>query len=94
MNAMYSYYAGRCLVELNEKLDEAIELLYGATPNGAIPVMSNYYLGKAYHRDYNFTDAQKYFSRFELQATRQELKEYNIKHDGNHPQCQGDHLHL
>ena len=28
---LYSYYVGRCLVELNEELDEAIELLYGAS---------------------------------------------------------------
>ena len=27
---LFSYYAGRCLVELNEDLDEAVEFLYGA----------------------------------------------------------------
>ncbi|MEN8229705.1 MAG: hypothetical protein ABFS38_16205 [Bacteroidota bacterium] len=78
-NAMYSYYAGRCLVELNEQLDEAIELLYGASKRN-VPHNVNYYLGLAYHRNYNFTDAQKYYGRFEIEATRQELKEYHIKH--------------
>ncbi|MCK5134295.1 MAG: SPOR domain-containing protein [Bacteroidales bacterium] len=78
-NAMHSYYAGICLVELNEQLDEAIELLYGASNRG-VPGNVNYYLGSAYHQDYNFMDAQKFFGRFELEATRQELKEYNLKH--------------
>lgn len=78
-NSSYGYYAGRCLVELNEHLDEAIELLYGASISGA-PHDVNFYLGLAYHREYNFTDALKYYKRFELKASRQELKEYNIKH--------------
>ncbi len=78
-NAMHSYYAGRCLVELNEKLEEAIELLYGASNRG-VPKSVNYYLGLAYQRGYNFTDALKYFGRFELEASRQELKEFNINH--------------
>ena len=78
-DAMNSYYSGRCLVELNEHLDEAIELLYGAS-NKQVPRDVNYYLGLAYHRNYNFTDAQKYYGRFELQATRQELKEYRLQH--------------
>ena len=78
-NPMHSYYAGRCLVELNEQLDEAIELLYGAS-TGGVPQNVIYYLGMAYLRSYNFTDALKYFKRFELNASRQELKEYNLKH--------------
>ncbi len=78
-NVSYSYYAGRCLVELNEQLDDAIELLYGASIAG-VPHDVNFYLGLAYQRNYNFTDAQKYYKRFEREASRQELKEYNIKH--------------
>ena len=78
-NVSYSYYSGRCLVELNEQLDDAIELLYAASIAGT-PHDVNFYLGMAYHRSYNFTDALKYFKRFEREASRQELKEYNIKH--------------
>jgi len=32
------------------------------------------------HRNYNFTDAQRYYSKFELEASRQEVKDYHIKH--------------
>ena len=77
--AMYSYYAGRCLVELNESLDDAIELLYGASKKSA-PPDAVFYLGMAYLRSYNFLDAQRCFEQFEMAATRQERKQYNVKH--------------
>ena len=77
--AMHGYYAGRCLVELNEDLDEAIEWLYSASKK-QVPVDVNLYLGKAYHQDYNFSEAVRYYSRFELEATRQEVKGHRVKH--------------
>ncbi len=78
-NAMVCYYQGICLVELNKELDDAIELLYAASIKD-VPADVNYYLGRAYLQDYNFSDARKYFERFEMKASRQELKSYNIKH--------------
>lgn len=78
-NAMHGYYAGRCLVELNEDLDDAIELLYGASKK-QVPSDVNFYLGMAYHRDYNFSEAIRYYGRFEIEASRQEIKECNVKH--------------
>jgi tetratricopeptide (TPR) repeat protein len=77
--ALYRYYAGRCLVELNEDVDEAIELLYGASEQN-VPRDVTFYLGLAYHRYYNFQEAHKYFEKFEVSASRQEKKDYNIKH--------------
>ncbi len=78
-NVMNSYYSGRCFVELNEKLDEAIELLFSASRRGA-PDDALYYLAMAYHRDYNFSEAQKNYSRFEQVATRQQLKDLRVTH--------------
>ena len=75
-NALHSYHLGICLVELNQDLNDAIEFLYGASKRG-VPSDVNYYLGKAYHRNYNFSDARKYYGRFEMEASRQESKEYN-----------------
>lgn len=77
--AMNAYYAGRCLVELNEELDEAIELLYMASRK-QVPTDAILYLGKAYHRDYNFSEALRYYSQFEMEGTRQEVKEHRVKH--------------
>jgi len=77
--AIHRYYKGRCLVELNEQLDEAIELLYGASLRD-VPGDVTFYLGLAYHRYYNFQEAHKYFEQFGISANRQEKKDYNIKH--------------
>jgi len=78
-NALHRYYTGRCLVELNEDLDEAIELLYGVQQQN-VPGDVSFYLGLAYHRYYNFQEARKYYERFGISASRQEKKEYKIKH--------------
>jgi hypothetical protein len=77
-NPMVSYYTGRCLVELNRDLDEAIELLYGAAGKG-VPGDVILYLGMAYHRNYNFPEALKQFSRYEMDASRQDVKEHRVK---------------
>lgn len=76
---VYSYYVGRCLVELNEGLDEAIELLYGASKRSA-PADAVFYLGRAYHLSYNFRDAISYYEKFDANASRQEKKTYQVKH--------------
>ena len=74
----YSYYAGRCLVELNEDLDEAIELLYGASKSSAYPD-AVFYLGRAYHLSYNFQDARECYAKYEMTASRQERKKHQVK---------------
>lgn len=78
-NALHRYYTGRCLVELNQDLDEAIELLYGVQQQN-VPGDVSFYLGLAYHRYYNFQEARKYFEKFGIRASRQEKKEFNLKH--------------
>ncbi len=78
-NVLPYYYSGRCLVELNEDLDEAIELLYGASRRGA-PDDAYFYLGRAYHLDYNFSEASKNYSKFEQLATRQQEKDLRVAH--------------
>ncbi len=75
----YSYYVGRCLVELNEGLDEAIELLYGASRRPG-PGDAVFYLGRAYHLSYNFQDAMSCYEKFNMTASRQEKKIYQVKH--------------
>lgn len=78
-NVMSYYYSGRCLVELNEDLDEAIELLFSASRRGA-PTDAYFYLGRAYHLDYNFSEAAKNYSKFEQLATRQQIKDLRVSH--------------
>jgi len=74
-----SYYMGRCLVELNEDLSEAIELLYGASRQ-SVPDDAVFYLGRAYHLSYNFQDARSCYESFDRLASKQERKALNVKH--------------
>lgn len=74
----YNYYVGICLVELNEDLDEAIELLYGASKSSAYPD-AVFYLGRAYHLSYNFQDAMECYAKYEMTASRQERKKHQVK---------------
>ena len=73
------YYVGRCLVALNEGLDEAIELLFGASKQNVMPD-AVFYLGRAYHLSYNFQDARSYYERYERTASKQERKTHRVKH--------------
>jgi tetratricopeptide (TPR) repeat protein len=77
-NALYAYYAGACMVEMNREVEDAIELLYGAAKRD-VPPSVHYYLGLAYQRIYQFREARESFRKFESNATRQELKQYDIE---------------
>jgi tetratricopeptide (TPR) repeat protein len=77
-NILYKYYAGRCLVELNEELDEAIELLYGPSRNNG-PQDAIFYLGKAYMRSYDFQEAINCFEKYDMTASRQDRKMLDVK---------------
>jgi len=76
---LYSYYVGRCLVELNEEVDEAIELLYGASRQ-SVPKDAVFYLGRAYHLNYNFQDARSCYESYDRTASKQERKSHQVKH--------------
>lgn len=75
----YSYYAGRCLVELKDGLDEAIELLYSASRMNVEPD-AMLHLGRAYHLHYNFQEARACYERYEKTASKQERKTQGLKH--------------
>lgn len=74
------YYVGRCLVELGDDLDEAIEHLYRSVNGNDVRGDAAYYLARAHHLNYNFSEALKYYRQFELKASRQQRKEYRIDH--------------
>ena len=73
------YYAGRCMVALNEGLDEAIELLYGSSRQN-VPGDAVFYLGRAYQLNYNFHDAIRCYEEYQKMAGRQERKLLDVKH--------------
>ncbi|MCT4602688.1 MAG: SPOR domain-containing protein [Marinifilum sp.] len=59
----YNYYLGVCQVELNENIQEAIKHLKIASTknvNASVP----YYLGRAFHMNYQFNSAIRYYRKF------------------------------
>ncbi len=59
----YNYYLGVCQVELNENIADAIKHLKIASTknvNASVP----YYLGRAFHMNYQFNSAIRYYRKF------------------------------
>ncbi|WP_209319787.1 PD40 domain-containing protein [Ancylomarina longa] len=59
----YNYYLGVCEVELNQNVKEAIQHLKIASTknvNASVP----YYLGRAFHMNYQFNSAIRYYRKF------------------------------
>ncbi len=59
----YNYYLGVCQVEVNENIKQAIQHLKIASTknvNASVP----YYLGRAFHMNYEFNSAVRYYRKF------------------------------
>lgn len=59
----YNYYLGVCQVEVNQNVKEAIQHLKIASTknvNASVP----YYLGRAFHMNYEFNSAIRYYRKF------------------------------
>ena len=59
----YNYFMGVCLVETNVRLKEAVTRLKIAAAKNVNEYV-NYYLGRAFHLDYKFQSAIRYYQRF------------------------------
>jgi len=74
----YKYYKGVCLVELDQNIEEAAELLQFASGRD-VPEDVNYYLGEAYRKSYDFKKAKKSYIRFDKEASRSATRSENSK---------------
>lgn len=75
---MYRYYTGICLVEQNQDLEEAMELLQFASTRG-VPEDVYYYLGEASRKMYDFEKARQYYLDFDQEAPRSMTRELDSK---------------
>jgi hypothetical protein len=76
-DALYQYYVGATLIEMNIAPAEAIENLKSATSNENMH-LSWYYLYKIYYRQFRFDAAKSSLDEFEKIATRHEKKMFEI----------------
>ena len=73
---------GTCLLFYKgEKKQEAIAYLKRAVKKPSIDVRAHYYLGKAYHYNYQFDLAQTSYEKFQKDASVNDKKEFNVAAD-------------
>ena len=68
----YNYYLGVCQVELNVQIPQAIKHLkiaFTKDVNSSVP----YYLGRAFHMDYQFNSAIRYYKKFKENYKKKSL---------------------
>ena len=63
-NPFYKFQKGRCGLHLPEKKAETIELFEEVKKTSPEDVVVLYFLGRAYHSNYKFDEAIKYFDEF------------------------------
>jgi hypothetical protein len=74
-DALYQYYLGASLVEMNSSSDEAVEYLKLSLSKDANN-KAWYYLAKIYYRQYRFEDAKNALLEFRKNATWQDNNNY------------------
>jgi tetratricopeptide (TPR) repeat protein len=74
----YSYRYGACMLFVEKDKEKPLKYLkYGASkPN--VNYEAYYFLAKAYHLNYNFDKAIKYYEKYKSKATNAEIKDYEV----------------
>lgn len=74
----YNYKYGTCLLYADgDKTNGLKHLLYASTQKG-VPVECYYYLAKAYHINYQFAEAIKYYQKFKSLVPSKETERFQV----------------
>ncbi|MGQ9847238.1 MAG: tetratricopeptide repeat protein, partial [Bacteroidales bacterium] len=73
----YNLHYAACLIETNQEIDKAIKYLQFADSKSNDPIIK-YYLGRAYHLNYQFKEAIENYSAFIRLASSKQVKELNV----------------
>ena len=77
-NHELNYKYGTCLLFSSQDKSEAIKFLNFSVKNPSIDKNAYYYLGKAYHLNFEFSKAITYYRKFESVSSGAEQKAFNI----------------
>ncbi|MFD1551161.1 hypothetical protein DNU06_03815 [Putridiphycobacter roseus] len=77
-NHELNFKYGACLIYSAQDKTEAIRFLSFSVKNPSIDKLAYFYMGKAYHLNFQFTNALTYYAKFEAVASPGERKKYNI----------------
>ncbi len=78
-SAEYNYYYGASLVFADADKEKSFKHLRFARGKADIPDEVHYYLGKAYHLNYQFADALKEFQIYQEKTTGNRRKKYDVE---------------
>ncbi|MCA1751994.1 MAG: hypothetical protein LC670_09430, partial [Flavobacteriales bacterium] len=79
-NVEYNYkYGATALYGDPSKREEAIKYLRFAAGKSGMPTQVQYFLGRAYHLNYQFADAVEAYSKFAENASRSEARDFRIE---------------
>ncbi|MBK7618781.1 MAG: PD40 domain-containing protein [Flavobacteriales bacterium] len=73
-----NYRFGTCLLFSSDDKDKAIGHLKFAVQDPAIPPAAWYWLGRAYHLNYQFKDAQAAYQRYQGTGSKEELEGFSV----------------
>ena len=79
-SAEYNYRYGACLLYNANKRGEAIRYLKFATAQAEVDAKAHFFMGRAYHLNYLFTDAVTSYRLFLAQATSRDKNKYDAEH--------------
>lgn len=74
----YNYKYGTCLLFNSKKKSEAIKYLEFATASGGVDIEAFYYMGKAYHLNYQFEEAIKFYNLYKTNSRGKPNKELEV----------------
>lgn len=77
-NAEYNYKYGTCLLFNAVKKQDAIKYLEFATATGQVDLDAFYYMGKAYHLNYQFEEAIKFYNLYKTTAKAKINKAFDV----------------
>ncbi len=76
-DANFNYYYAVCLIKQNKEIDKAIKFLEYAKNKTTFSEVY-FYLGEAYHLDYNFDKAISYYKKFKEKYGKKANHDYNV----------------
>ncbi len=76
----YNYKYGACLLASSSDREKPLKYLkFAITKGSQVDPLAYYYLGKAHHLNYNFSEAVKYYNRFKTKGSSDEREEYQVE---------------
>ncbi len=76
----YNYRFGACMLFTKADKNKAVEYLEYSVKQTEVDDLAFYYLGRAFHLNYKFNEAIRFYKKFEQIASSSDMKKYPVRH--------------